>query len=229
MTGYLLRFHILCTATVLFCTSVAPAVAQRSGDAAVSQHLTRVDAYTLKSDKHLVRDLPAEAGGGLVNVVVEIPAGTNAKWEVDPVDGLLKWEFRNEKPRIVAYLPYPANYGMVPRTALSKELGGDGDPLDVMVLGPGVQRGEIVKTRIIGVLKFLDGGEQDDKILAVMPDTKLGDVRDLKSLEEQFPGALQIVKLWVTNYKGPGEMEFQGVGDVQEARTILASAREQFK
>ena len=229
MSRHELGTNFLCTLSAVFCLFVAPALAQRSGDAAVSGHLTRVDAYTLKCDQHLVRDVPASAGEGLVNVVVEIPAGTNAKWQVDPSDGLLKWDFRDEKPRIVAYLPYPGNYGMVPRTALSKELGGDGDPLDVMILGPAVRRGEIVKARIIGVLKFFDGGEQDDKILAIMPDTKLGNVHDLKSLQEQFPGALEIVKLWMKNYKGPGEMEFQGVGDVHEAKAILASAMKQFK
>ena len=41
------------------------------------------------------------------------------------VDG--KWEFRDGKPRVVAYLGYPGNYGMIPRTLLPKEHGGDGD------------------------------------------------------------------------------------------------------
>ena len=45
------------------------------------------------------------------------------------------------KPREVKYLGYPGNYGMIPRTLLPKELGGDGDPLDVIVLGPAVERG----------------------------------------------------------------------------------------
>jgi inorganic pyrophosphatase len=220
---------IVSAVPVLIGLIVAPALAQRAGEASISEHLTQVDAYTFKSDRHLVRGIPTKAGEDLVNVVVEIPAGTNAKWEVDSEDGLLKWDVRDGKPRIVSYLPYPGNYGMVPRTALPKEFGGDGDPLDILVLGPAVRRGEIVKVRIIGVLKFLDAGEQDDKLLAVLPDSKLGKVQDLKSLQEQFGGVLEIVKLWMTNYKGPGEMEFKGVGDVDEAQSILTTAMSQYK
>ena len=48
---------------------------------------------------------------GTINVVVEIPAGTNAKWEVCNPDGAMEWELVNGRPRIVNYLPYPGNYG----------------------------------------------------------------------------------------------------------------------
>lgn len=41
----------------------------------------------------------------------------------------MKWEFKKGKPRVVSYLGYPGNYGMIPKTLLSKESAGDGDPL----------------------------------------------------------------------------------------------------
>lgn len=99
-----------------------------------------------------LEDHPARTPDGGMHVVVEIPAGTNEKWEVDP-NGQLVWEQKNGQPRVVHYLPYPANYGMVPRTLQDERTGGDGDPLDVLVLGPALDRGLLVATRAIGVIR----------------------------------------------------------------------------
>ncbi|TWT85473.1 Inorganic pyrophosphatase [Posidoniimonas polymericola] len=174
--------------------------------------------------KHLVHDYPAEDVSGLVNVVVEIPAGTNQKWETDKQSGRLVWDTKDGVPRVVAYLPYPGNYGMIPRTLLPKSLGGDGDPLDVLVLGPAVPRGSVVQARVIGVLRMLDSGEQDDKLIAVAPESALGGVKSLEELQRDFPAAAEIVELWFTHYKGPGEMQSQGYAEADEARRILKTA-----
>lgn len=89
-----------------------------------------------KKEKNLLEDFVPLLENGNINVVIEIPVGTNEKFEVDKVTGQLKLEIlKDGKPRLVNYLPYPFNYGMVPRTLLPKHLGGDGDPLDVVVLG----------------------------------------------------------------------------------------------
>ena len=81
--------------------------------------------------------------------------------------------------------------------------------------------GTIAKARLIGVMKFLDQGEQDDKILAVMENTPLESVRSLKELNEKFPGAADIVHLWFSKYKGPGKMEFKGWGEANEAEDLV--------
>ena len=62
-------------------------------------------------------------------VVIEIPAGTIEKYEIDKKNGGLKIDQRDGKPRLIKFLSYPANYGMIPQTLLPKNLGGDGDPL----------------------------------------------------------------------------------------------------
>jgi inorganic pyrophosphatase len=209
----------LLSAGVLVAGGCGPA---GSGDHAPG--LRQVDPYTLAGDKHLVRDLPPMAGSGQINVVVEIPAGTNAKWEVDKDSGQLRWEFREGKPRLVAYLGYPGNYGIVPGTLLPKETGGDGDPLDVILLGPAVARGAVVTARPIGVLKMLDGGERDDKILAVLVDSPLGAVTSLQQLRREFKGVAEIVELWFVNYKGPGGAQSQGFGNVREAVEAVRAA-----
>lgn len=160
----------------------------------------------------------------MIHAVIEIPAGTNAKWEVEKSGGQLRWEFKNGKPRVVQYLPYPGNYGMIPQTILPRELGGDGDPLDVIVLGPALGRGAVIPVRVIGVLKLLDGGEQDDKLVAVSLDGPLRDVETLAELDARFQGVRLILETWFGHYKGPGEMEVRGWGDAERADQILTDA-----
>lgn len=164
-----------------------------------------------------------------VNMVVEIPAGTNEKWEVDKADGRLKPEFKNGQPRIIRYLGYPANYGMIPRTILPKDLGGDGDPLDIIAAGKPLDRGRVVRVKLIGVLRFLDRGEKDDKLIAVVPGTALDQVDTIEQMEQRFPGIIPIIRTWFLNYKGPGKMVFQGAGSVKEAQTILDAAVRNFR
>lgn len=186
--------------------------------------LRATDSYTLVGDKNFVTDFAALNDDGTINVVVEIPAGTIAKWEVEKGEGSLKWTYENGQPRNVNYLPYPGNYGMIPATLLARENGGDGDPLDALVLGPAVPRGSIVKAKILGVLKLLDNGEKDDKVLAVMEGSPMYEANSLVDLVENYPGVINIVELWFSNYKGEGEMESKGFSDVQMAENVVNSA-----
>lgn len=205
------------------CGSILQDRETRSGSS-----LRATDPYTLQSSQHLLKDFPARGDGGLLNVVVEIPTGTNAKWEVDKDSGHLRWEFKKGKPRVVSYLAYPGNYGMIPRTLLARDQGGDGDPLDVLVLGPAVERGHVVEARLIGVLKMLDDGQQDDKLLAVLSGSPLGSVTSLEQLDRDFPGVSGIVETWFANYKGPGEIEVLGFAGAPEAERILSRAEASF-
>jgi inorganic pyrophosphatase len=160
----------------------------------------------------------------LVHVVVEIPAGTNEKWQVEKSTGALAWEREDGAPRVVQYLGYPGNYGIVPRTLLPRELGGDGDPLDVLLLGPAQPRGSVVPARAIAMLRLVDRGERDDKIVAVPISGPLGDARDLSLLEARYPGVRQIVETWFTNYKGPGVAVSNGWVDADSALLVVREA-----
>lgn len=166
---------------------------------------------------------------GDVNAVIEIPSGTMEKWELDKSTGRIEWELINNKPRMINYIGYPGNYGMIPRTLLSKDQGGDGDPLDIIVLGPPEERGSVVKCKIIGVLYLMDREEQDDKLIAVSTNSALYEVNNLNELKENYVGVAEIIKLWFTNYKGPGKMESKGYGDKSSAIDILESAINQYK
>ncbi len=180
------------------------------------------------NDRSYLNDYQPQLDNGDVNVVVEVPAGTTGKWEVTKPEGELRWEVREGKPRVVQFLGYPANYGMIPRTLLPKKHGGDGDPLDVVILGDAVPRGSVIPTRLIGVMIMRDGGEQDDKLIAVRPDSPFGDVHNMAQLEEQFGSATTILKTWFTSYKGPGVITVPGFEDREKAQEILTAAIEAY-
>lgn len=187
------------------------------------------NSYTFSGEKHFVSEYEPLNTDGDINVVVEIPTGTSEKWEVDKYSGNIEWEFKYGEPRIVKYLGYPGNYGMIPKTLAPLELEGDGDPLDVIVLGPPVKRGDVIKCKLIGVLEMLDKGAHDDKLIAVRPGTYFYEVSSIKELDEEFKGVTDILRLWFANYKGPDIIEIKGFGDQERASQILESAIEAYR
>ncbi|EHA16607.1 inorganic diphosphatase [Halomonas sp. HAL1] len=196
----------------------------------IAQNMNAADEFTIVGDDDLMT-MDAINADGSVRAIVEIPTGTSAKWEVSKDDPkAVYWEYKDGEPRVVSYLGYPGNYGAIPGTALPKELGGDGDPLDVIVLGQAVPRGEIVDVNVIGVLKMLDGGEQDDKLIAVLTqDSPFAHIESMAQLDSEYPAVSQIIDLWFANYKGPdGGMEGLGFDDAESARAALEAAAENF-
>lgn len=190
-----------------------------------NSHLLRTDSTKV----NLLSDFIPLFKNGDVNAVIEIPSGTLEKWELNKTNGEVEWEMVNNNPRIVSYLGYPGNYGMIPRTLLSKEQGGDGDPLDIIVLGPPAERGSVLRCKIIGVLYLLDRGEQDNKLVAVQTNSPLYEINSIGELDEKYIGISEILRLWFTNYKGPGKMESKGFGDKNKALEILISAISEYK
>ncbi len=187
------------------------------------------DCMSIKSEHHInfYRDFAAINADGTINSVTEIPAGTNAKWETDPATGQLAWELKKGIPRVINYLSYTGNYGMVPRT-----VGGDGDPLDVLVIGGHQLRGSVAPVKLVGVLKLDEKGNRDDKLIAVLPGSPL-DVPGINNISEldakYFPGIKSIIETWFTSYKGPGAMISLGFEDYDGAKAILDAAVANFK
>ena len=81
-----------------------------------------------------------------------------------------------------------------------------------------------MKARPIGVLKMLDDGEVDDKVLAVLAGSELGSVSSVEELKRKFPGVTEIVETWFANYKGPGRIEANGYAEASEARALVKAA-----
>ncbi|MCW3466882.1 inorganic diphosphatase [Chitinophaga nivalis] len=114
----------------------------------------------------------------VVNAIIEIPKGCRAKYELDKESGLLKLD------RVLySSVYYPANYGFIPQSYCD-----DHDPLDILILSqiecvPMC----IIEAKVIGVMQMVDGGEADDKIIAVAAnDMSVNHINDISELPPHF-------------------------------------------
>ena len=97
----------------------------------------------------------------------------------------------------------------------------------MLVLGEGVPRGSVVKATPIGVIRLLDRGEQDDKILAVLPGSVFEDIKDADDLTARFPGAAEAIVLWWTNAHGKS-MNVLGIGSRGQANAVIDYAADAY-
>jgi len=171
----------------------------------MAQDVTTPYVSVLKGERHYLTGYDPINRDGTVNVVIEIPAGTTAKYETNNKTGMLELEQKNGAPRFVQYLGYPVNYGAVPRSVMLKSKGGDGDSVDALVLGPAVPRGTVVRGRAIGVLSLVDTGEIDDKVVIAMENSPFAKIASIAELDAKFPGVTTIIQTWFTSYKGYGK------------------------
>ncbi len=110
------------------------------------------------------------------NTIIEIPRGSHNKYEIDKDTGLIKLDRVN-----FSAAAYPFDYGFAPQT-----LWEDGDALDVILLTTNpIPSGILVTARPVGLMKMIDGGESDDKVLCVpTDDIRFDDVQDLKDINK---------------------------------------------
>lgn len=153
--------------------------------------------------------LPFKNENGNITAVIEIPAGTNGKYEYNYELKEFTQEIRDGKPRVVKFLPYVGSYGFIPGTYMDPVIGGDGDALDILIIGESIKQGTVIEIKPIATLLLLDGGEEDHKVIGVPVDSLLNiaNVNDYESLTEPMK---DIIKTWFTSYKGLRDMEFQG-------------------
>jgi inorganic pyrophosphatase len=126
----------------------------------------------------------------IIEAIIEIPMGTQNKYEVDKEKNRIKLN------RVLySKMTYPAEYGFIEKT-----LAEDGDPLDILVLAttqtfPGC----IVDARVVGYLDMYDSGERDQKIIAVVnADPRFEDIEDIQDIKDL---QLREIKLFFQNYK----------------------------
>ena len=158
-----------------------------------------------------------------MNVIIEINKGSHNKYEIDKKTGLIALDR-------VAHTgqDFPFDYGFVPQT-----LWDDGDALDVIVLTtypllPGI----LVRVRPVGIMHMIDGGEADEKVIAVpVDDPRFADMKDLGDVN---PHTLKEISHFFATYKQIQKKEVQ-VGDFEgraaaeaaftRARTLYTEAK----
>ena len=164
-----------------------------------------------------VKKLPLRGEKGF-NAIVEVPAGTNRKLEIQP-DGQYVAELVDGKARVVNFLPYPGNYGFIPSTHMDEARGGDGDALDVIIIAETVPVGSIQEFIPIAVLKMIDEGENDTKIIGVPADPALRVIRatNFEQFMLEYDAAKRIIETWFVHYQGYGTVQVLGWEDEKSA------------
>jgi inorganic pyrophosphatase len=160
-----------------------------------------------------------EDAPNVVTGIIEIPQNTRAKYELDKDSGMLKLD------RVLySNMYYPANYGFIPKTYCD-----DKDPLDILVLSQiTVVPMCLVEAKVIGVMRMLDGGELDDKIIAVAAhDMSVNHINDISELPEHF---LKEMRNFFEDYKKLENktVQVQQFQDATEAREIVKQSMEDY-
>ncbi|MFM1830228.1 MAG: inorganic pyrophosphatase [Planctomycetota bacterium] len=174
-----------------------------------------------------------EAGSAppdLVNAFIEITPFDLVKYETDKRSGFL----RVDRPQRTSSTP-PTLYGFIPRTLCGDRVAavaglrhGDGDPLDVCVLSERpINRAEVIlEVRVLGGLLMEDGGQADDKIVAVLKDDAIwSEARNLDALPSRLVERLQ--HYFLTYKMRPGEqptVQVRQIYGVERARTVVDAA-----
>lgn len=163
---------------------------------------------------------PGKQAPEYVNGIIEIPQNTRAKYELDKESGMLKMD------RVLySSMYYPANYGFIPQTYCD-----DKDPLDIVVLSQiSVVPMCMVSARVIGVMRMLDGGELDDKIIAVAEnDMSVNHINDISELPVHF---LKELKNFFEDYKKLENktVEVEDFQDAEIAREIVNQSLRDYK
>ena len=164
---------------------------------------------------------PGDVNNGLVNTVVEIPEGSRLKVEWDRERAVFMLD--RVEPRVFAK---PCNYGFIPQT-----LDEDGDELDTLIICPEpLVTGIWLEARVIGVMKFVDDGEVDDKIVVVPADNR-DDNNAINTLDD-IPQLVKQLEHHFTHYKDlkkPGSTNVVGWGNADEAKLIINQCIDRYK
>lgn len=159
---------------------------------------------------NLLHDLPAGSADEM-NVIVEIPRGVKNKYEIDKETGLIKLDRVNHTAQA-----YPFDYGFVPQT-----LWDDGDALDVVLLTTEpLFSSLLLEARPVGIMHMIDGGEADEKVIAVPAgDPRFKDIKDIRDVNQHM---LKEISHFFATYKQLQDKvvqvgEFEGADAAKQA------------
>lgn len=163
-----------------------------------------------------------DVDGGVINVVVEIPQGSNNKIEWNRKLGYFQLD--RVEPLIFAK---PTNYGFIPQT-----LDEDGDELDALIITEQpLPTGVVVEAKVIGVMKFVDDGEVDDKIVVVPADDRNNGnaINTLADLPKQLISQIEYHFNHYKDLKKAGTTKVEHWGDIEEAKAVIKESQERWK
>lgn len=154
-----------------------------------------------------------------VRVVIEVPRGDTTKYELNKELGLLGVDRIMHPP-----VPYPANYGFLPRT-----LATDGDPLDALVLMQNpVAPLSLLRARPLGIFVLTDRGERDDKLICVHSDDPM--YRDHTDLSDLPTYERERLEWFFEDYKDTmSDVKVSQLSGAEDARKIILECLERYQ
>lgn len=186
--------------------------------------MANIDHKPSKYMLNLQHVLPtyADEEKGIANGLVEINSNSINKYEIITESGQLKLDR-------VGYssLAYPVAYGLLPQT-----WDQDNDLLDFVIakVTEPLVPGSLAEVRIIGVMKFEDGGERDDKIITVLSDDKRMDhIATFEDLGEYWQKETQYYFEHYKDLKKPGTCKVLGFFGIDEARNVIKECQERYE
>lgn len=186
--------------------------------------MANIDHAPSKYMLNLLHVLPAFANEEKlrINTLIELNSGTITKYEIITESGQLKVDR-------VGYstLAYPFSYGAIPCT-----WDEDGDPLDVEIVGVNepLVPGCLAEVRIIGIMKFNDGGEVDDKVIGVLADDKrMEHITSFEQLGEFWQKETAYYWEHYKDLKKPGTCKCEWFFDAAEAVKIIKECEERYE
>ena len=162
-----------------------------------------------------------DVDGGVINVVIEIPAGSNNKIEWNRKLGVMQLD--RVEPQLFAK---PTNYGFIPQT-----LDEDGDELDALIItDTPLPTGIFMEAKVIGVMKFVDDGEVDDKIIVVPADDRNNGnaYQTLEDLPAQLIKQLEFHFNHYKDLKKAGTTKVESWGDIDEAKAVIKESQKRW-
>lgn len=162
-----------------------------------------------------------DVDGGVINVINEIPKGSNLKIEWSRKEAIFVLD--RVEPNIFAK---PCNYGFIPQT-----LDEDGDELDaIFVMEASIPTGVKVNARIVGIMNFDDGGEMDYKVVCVAEDDRDAgnDIQDITDVPEAWKKQVEFHFNHYKDLKKPGSTKVLGWGTVADAKVTIKECQKRW-
>lgn len=185
--------------------------------------MANIDHKPSKYLLNLLHVLPpfANPENNVINVIVEIPKGSRNKLELITEAGTLKLDRVSYSSLVPSF-----TYGAIPCT-----LDLDNDPLDAMIVEvtEEVPPGTLVEARVIGLVRFTDSGERDDKIICVIDSDKR--VEHIKSYQDLGEHVIKEIKYYWEHYKDlkkPGTCIVEDICGIDEAINVIKECAKRY-
>ena len=168
--------------------------------------------------------LPIYSNAGVLQAVIEVPAGSNRQMRFDPEAKEFVPVRRAGADMVIDFLPYPGNYGFIPSTLVDEPDNGDPQPLRILVVAESVPTGTVMEVQPIGTLLLDKDGKVEHLIVAVpaKPSEQVMAATDFETLSTKYSGAKSIIQRWFFHANPQEKAKVMGWKDEAFAEELIS-------